>query len=183
MSNGRFSGNPRTEWLSESGPDQRMQLLEAFWYDDPNGFRWNAPRGSIINGASIPKTLWSSVGSPYTGDYRMASIVHDVACSNPKISRDDADRMFYQACLAGGCTLFQAKILYAGVCIGAATGDWKLRSPYLTTNDEKAFKLPSEHSQAEVEVRAKFILMAKDLESTGDDFEEVRQVVIRHLEH
>lgn len=52
MSNhGSFSGNPKTEWLvDESGSDRSMRLLEDFWYLDPDGRRWPAPRGSVVDG-------------------------------------------------------------------------------------------------------------------------------------
>ncbi len=115
----RFSGNPKTEWLFSTEPDRDMKLLEEFSYKDPSGRRWIAPAGSIINGASIPRALWSSVGSPYTDDYRCASIVHDVACQDRSVARREADKMFYNACIAGGCSAHRAGILYAGVRIGA----------------------------------------------------------------
>jgi hypothetical protein len=95
---GRFSDNPQTEWVTDSGgPDRDMKLLREFWYEDPNGKRWTAPKGNTINGASIPRPLWSTVGSPYTDDYRNASIVHDVACdqANTPDKREAADKMFY----------------------------------------------------------------------------------------
>ena len=120
MSLGSFSGNPITRWLVDSnGKDRDMELLEDFSYTDPDGNVWPAPKGSVINGASIPEALWSTVGSPYTDDYRRASVVHDVACGTPGIERKAADRMFRSACLAGGCGRMQANILYAGVRIGA----------------------------------------------------------------
>ncbi|UUZ48363.1 DUF1353 domain-containing protein [Massilia sp. B-10] len=100
MSNGVFSGNPKTEWLSDQGGDRDMRMLEAFWYIDPNGRRWDAPAGTVVNGASIPRTLWSTVGSPYTGDYRRAALVHDAAVGSSGVLRADADTMFYFACLA-----------------------------------------------------------------------------------
>ncbi len=116
----RFSGNPKTEWLPDCAyPDRDMALLEDFWYDDPDGRRWHAPTHSVINGASIPRSLWSLVGSPYTDDYRRASVVHDVACGNPAVSRAEADRMFYFACLTGGCSVSQGRLLYVGVRLGA----------------------------------------------------------------
>jgi len=121
MSNyGYFSGNPKTEWLADPAhPDRDMKLLEDFTYTDPQGKQWLAPKDAIINGASIPRPLWTAVGSPYTDDYRRASIVHDVACSDSTVSRKDADVMFYYACQAGGCSPSQARILYIGVRIGA----------------------------------------------------------------
>lgn len=117
---GNFSGNPKTEWLIDPvNPDRNMKLLEDFTYTDPQGKLWLAPKDAIINGASIPRPLWTAVGSPYTDDYRRASIVHDVACGDKKVSRKDADVMFYYACQAGGCSPSQARILYIGVRIGA----------------------------------------------------------------
>jgi hypothetical protein len=122
MSNGSFSGEPRTLWLTEGGDDRDMRVLEPFSYIDPSGTRWNAPVDSIIDGASIPRALWTLVGSPYTGDYRRASIVHDVACDlagGNSAMRRAADRMFYHGCRAGGCSVRQSIILYLGVRIGA----------------------------------------------------------------
>lgn len=124
MSNhGTFSGNPTTEWLVDSGgKDRDMRLLDDFSFTEPGGRIWWARKNEVVNGASIPRPLWSSVGSPYTDDYRRASVVHDVACHTPGVSRKEADVMFFHACRAGGCGPLQAQILYAGVRIGAWVG-------------------------------------------------------------
>lgn len=181
MSNGSFSGTPKTEWLNQPGGSNRdMKLLEDFWYDDPKSGRWLAPKGSVINGASIPQALWSSIGSPYTDNYRRASIVHDVACDDPKVKREDADEMFYFACLAGGCSLLQAKMLYAGVRIGAWTGIGGIQFMAVAA-EPLAYRLPSQHTKDELEIRAKFTLIAKSLEATKDDFNEIRRVVDKQL--
>ena len=122
MSNGSFSGDPQTLWLTEPGSDRTMRVLELFTYTDPAGTSWDAPAASVIDGASIPRALWTLVGSPYTGDYRRASIVHDIACvrAGPdRRKRREVDRMFYHACRAGDCSVFQSIILYLGVRIGA----------------------------------------------------------------
>jgi len=124
-----FSGNPKTEWLTDKdGPDRNMRLLENFFYIDPDGKKWDAPKDTVVDGATIPQPLWNTVGSPYTGDYRRASIVHDVACVNAARAADymgerkKADQMFYHACVTGGCSEPQASILYAGVRVGAWSG-------------------------------------------------------------
>lgn len=123
MAKGEFSGEPRALWLTEDGTeDRRMRLLENFWFLDPMGQKWEAHKGDKVDGASIPRALWTLVGSPYTGDYRRASIVHDCACVNAgsnAAKRRAADRMFYHACRTGGCSIWQATLLYIGVRIGA----------------------------------------------------------------
>ncbi len=124
MSNqyGYFSGDPAARWLTEVGPDRKMKLTEDFSFTDPDGLAWLVPSGYVVDGASIPKALWSLIGSPYTGNYRRASIVHDKACDDAKsdiAARKSADRMFYLACRAGGCSLEDARSLYLGVRIGA----------------------------------------------------------------
>lgn len=177
MSSGHFSGNPRTEWLSGEAGDRGMRLVEPFWYADPQGRQWRAPAGSMIDGATIPRTLWASVGSPYTGPYRRASIVHDVAIRDPLVARADADAMFYHACLAGGCSARQAALLYAGVCLGS----WLEQSPARAPGQEDAARLPGELSAGELEVRALYTLIAADLRSAGPDFASVRAAVARHL--
>jgi hypothetical protein len=125
IDHGHFSGDPKTLWQTEEGEDRHMTLLEDFWFSDPAGRRWPAERDyDRMDGASIPRPLWSLIGSPYTGDYRRASIVHDKACegSPSQAERRAADRMFYHACRTGGCSVWEATLLYIGVRIGAWVG-------------------------------------------------------------
>jgi hypothetical protein len=124
MSHGEFSGDPRAYWLTEAGSDRHMRLLEELWFRDPDGRVWTTPAEYWIDGASIPRALWTLVGSPYTGDYRRASVVHDKACDEAvgdPAARRATDRMFYHACRAGGCSVIEATLLYVGVRIGALT--------------------------------------------------------------
>ena len=179
---GAFSGNPQTEWLDEAGPDRRMRLLADFAYVDPEGRRWAAPAGAVLNGASIPAALWSMVGSPYTGDYRRASIVHDVACGDPGVSRREADRMFYFACLAGGCAERQARLVYAGVRIGAWLPDVRLWEEYAARTVLAADAV--QPTLAEESIRTTFREIAADVNARGDTlrFAELDRLVERHLE-
>ena len=165
---GKFSDNPQTEWLADATrPDRDMILLREFWYEDPDGRRWTAPQGARIDGASIPRPLWTVVGSPYTDDYRCASIVHDVACDDPAIPRRDADRMFYFACLAGGCSKTQARLLYLGVRLGDwATGAHKLTLPSRT---QRLFRVPTARkTPAERELLDRFTTVARKLKTLDD---------------
>jgi hypothetical protein len=147
---GSFSNDPQTRWITDDGaPDRNMEILERFSFLDPKGREWIAPAGTVVNGASIPRALWTVVGSPYTGDYRRASIVHDKACDDAAgdpAARKAADRMFYHACRAGGCSVFEATILYLGVRIGASVPEvesWQApaiestRRPRLTRSESE----------------------------------------------
>lgn len=109
---GRFVGTVKTEWIEH---DRKMRLLEDFAYIDPFGKEWEAPKGSIIDGASIPRFLWTVVGSPFTGEYREASVVHDVACVEKSRPWKSVHRMFYYASRLGGVKEIKGKLMYAAV--------------------------------------------------------------------
>ena len=123
---GSFSGRPRTEWL-DNGRD--MSMLAPFAFIGRDGRVWQVEIGDIINGASIPRPLWSLFGSPFTGLYRNATVLHDKACQMAKTVKDqeEADSMFYWACLAGGCGKTQAWELYLGVRIGSFSPSYALQ--------------------------------------------------------
>jgi hypothetical protein len=109
----RYDGVVRTEWL----PDGRqMKLLDDFTYIDARGRKWKAPKGSKIDGASIPQVFWST-GGPYEGLYRDASVVHDYFCDeNPKTAAwQSVHRMFYEAMLTRGVDRKRALVMYGAV--------------------------------------------------------------------
>src|SRR5689334_17241904 len=59
---GAFVGDVLTKWE----PGRPMTLLADFSYLQPDGRAWLAPKGSVIDGASIPQCLWGvpGIGSP-----------------------------------------------------------------------------------------------------------------------
>ncbi len=120
---GHFVGDVEAKWLVESGDDRRMKLLKEFSYVDANGKRWTTPKDWIVDGASIPRFLWTLVGSPFTGGYRRASVIHDYYCDKKNEPWQAVHKMFYWASLAGGVSEVEAKILYAGVFVGGPR--WK----------------------------------------------------------
>src|SRR5262245_3523999 len=178
MQHGEFSGEPETTWLTEEGtPDRRMRVLTDFSFTDPKSKVWPAPMGSLVDGASIPRALWTLVGSPYTGDYRRASIVHDVACDDAgtdKKKRRAADRMFFHACRAGGCSIWQSIILYLGVRVGAAAKDVP---PWRAAISAESAGPRLRRSEDELSLERDFKLIADSVLSLGetDDAEEVER--------
>lgn len=109
---GRFEGSVSTKWLENN---RDMLLIENFSYIGPDSVVWRAPKGSIVNGASIPRLAWSIIGGPYEGAYRNASVIHDVACDKKNRPWKDVHRAFYTAMRASEVNPIKAKIMYAAV--------------------------------------------------------------------
>ncbi|RYY21059.1 MAG: DUF1353 domain-containing protein [Cytophagaceae bacterium] len=114
---GVFSDTPKIEFIdTPNAPNRSVRVMDDFSFTEAaNGTVWDAPVGSLVDGASIPRVLWSLVGSPFTGDYVYASIVHDVACDTRARPWRDTHYMFYLACLAGGTRRGRAKLMYLAV--------------------------------------------------------------------
>lgn len=109
---GRFEGDVVAVW---DGNGRNMTLREDFAYLDPQGRRWSAPAGSVVDGASIPRLFWTLIGGPFEGKYRNASVVHDVGCVEMRQTWQDVHRMFYEACRCAGVEESQAKVMYYAV--------------------------------------------------------------------
>lgn len=116
-----FIGKPLTTWNSEYG----LQLVEDFGYVDQNGKIWLAAKGTYLSGCSIPKPLWSRIGSPFLGSFRKACIVHNNYIGTQPSpfcdinQRRKADAMFYHASKHCGCGNRLSSILY--ICASIST--------------------------------------------------------------
>src|SRR4051812_46435316 len=112
-SNPHFEGEVEARWMVQPGEDRKMVLLKDFAFVDSGGFKWEADSGDVIDGASIPELVWSHVvGTPFIGDYRRASVVHDVACDHFIKTSREAHRMFYEAMIADGTPKDKALLFY-----------------------------------------------------------------------
>jgi hypothetical protein len=112
---GVFTGTLK---ITPVGDGVHWKLLEPYSYTDPTGKELDAPAGFSTDGASIPRPLWSIVGSPFTGKYVGAAVVHDVGCVNHKYSWQATHRIFYEAMIDLGVDPDYAKLLYYGVRFG-----------------------------------------------------------------
>jgi hypothetical protein len=109
---GRFEGEMVFKWL----PGGRlMQLTTPFSFIDQAGLTWPVPIGTIVDGATIPRLLWTPVGGPYEGKYRDASVVHDYYCDVRTRPWQAVHRVFYEAMLAVGEDGARAKAMYLAV--------------------------------------------------------------------
>ena len=80
------------------------------------GFKWN--------GASIPRVLWSTVGSPFQPKFMAPSMVHDYLYSigdKSGLNRRQADKLFKKLLLANGVEESLAETMYSAVRVGGAS--------------------------------------------------------------
>lgn len=106
---GYYSGTIETRWDADG---RSMTLLNELRYTDPKGVVWIAPAGSRIDGASIPRALWSFMGGPFEGKYRNGSVLHDVGYDQKNRPAAEVDRMFYNAMRCSGVSALEAKTMY-----------------------------------------------------------------------
>ena len=106
---GYYSGYVEARWENDG---RSMTLLRELRYTDPQGVVWVAPAGSQVDGASIPRSLWSIMGGPFEGRYRNASVLHDVAYDQHNKPWPVCDRMFYNAMRCSGVSAVNAGTMY-----------------------------------------------------------------------
>lgn len=129
---GEYRGEVRVEWLDDG---RSMRLLDDYSYTDPQGITWVAPVDSVVDGASIPRIGWSSVGPPFVGLYRNASVIHDIACDEKKRSWEAVHLAFYRAMRASGVSIAKAKSMYAAVYLGGPRWPQKIARNDITVSE------------------------------------------------
>ncbi len=125
-----------------------FELVESYTYVADNGTDYTVPIGSIVNGASIPKQVWSVVGGPWSGKYRNASVFHDYMTENQLLDSDTVHELFYEAMRSSGVGRVQALTMYYAVAAFGPTWD-KASGIELTLNPEQ----PSEEHLEDVKKR------------------------------
>lgn len=112
---GRYEGRCALTFLEDG---RRVRLLEPFAYIDPSSTRWSVPIDAIVDGASIPRALWTLVGGPFEGLYRDASVIHDWYCDRRNRPWRQVHRVFFDAMCTSGVAEVRAKVMYAAVFAG-----------------------------------------------------------------
>ena len=123
---GQFQGNVQCKWvdvdhptIKDNNPERQVTLTHPFSYQGPDGYLWTVPAESTVDGASIPILFWKIVGSPYVGNYRRASVIHDHFCyiwNEHSKTAKDVHKMFYFACRAGQTSPLKAAVMYWAIC-------------------------------------------------------------------
>ncbi|WP_170061223.1 DUF1353 domain-containing protein [Spirosoma aerolatum] len=113
---------------------RNLKLLNDFGYVDSKGKTWEVPGGTIIEEASMPKSLWLQDSIPLLTSYRRAAILLTYYCKYRKENWFLVYRMFYDACLTAGLPERKAKALFAGVF--ASQQRWSPSYGYRSISDK-----------------------------------------------
>lgn len=76
------------------------------------------PEGYCFDGASIPRCLWSLIGSPFEPSLMLAACVHDWYCDHSRDcyqSRVIGDAVFFYLLTKAGVARWRRVLMYLGV--------------------------------------------------------------------
>jgi hypothetical protein len=109
------------------GSHNLAQLKEPLIYSDPDIGTLTVQPGALTDGASIPRLLWTLVGSPMA-DWRVlrAAILHDQLYRsigiNGQLSRAACDKIFRRALRAAWVPTYKTWLYWLGVRLGGWIG-------------------------------------------------------------
>ena len=101
---------------------RKVRLVESFSYYvgktdylTDHGIVITVPVGFVSDGASIPRFAWPIIGSPLTGKYRAAAIIHDYCYFMQMFSREISDKIFLEAMKVLKVSKWKRYIIYWAV--------------------------------------------------------------------
>ena len=131
---GTMHGEVVTVWLN--APQQAKVGRVSFWRRESRRMRLHpdttlvfersdgdlipAQIGLEFDGGSIPVWAWWLIGSPFTGTYREAAVIHDTLCAQKTRPAKDCHRIMFEACRALGVSRVRARLIYIALLIGGS---------------------------------------------------------------
>ena len=104
----------KTELCLKVIGEQAYELTEPLVYC--NGLvSLQVNKGFDFDGASIPKPLWSIIGSPMTGGYQRAGCLHDALYASEYFPREICDALFLEAMKIDGVSYIKRMAMYNAV--------------------------------------------------------------------
>lgn len=173
----RFIGNVSVSWLTQPGVDRDVKLDQDFGFEDSGGLVWTAKKNAIVNGASIPQIFWSTFGSPFIGDYRRASVLHDYYCDVKTRPSAATHRMFHEACLAGGVGPLKAKTMYTMVKTFGPS--WTVVAESIVVNGQTVIEKGGTLIFSRSIPRAEFLEMIEWIEAENPPIENIDAEILK----
>lgn len=115
---------PASITLRERGALKEL-LDESLIFIDSSGVKWVAPKGTLTDGASVPRLALPLTDDRFGPEFLKAAVVHDAYCQKENETRTPdqyhkkpwkaVHRMFYEAMLAGGTSELKAQTMFVAV--------------------------------------------------------------------
>lgn len=106
-----YEQRPAWERANKSGHIRLVRDF-CFWVDC---IAYWVPNGYVCNGASIPRPLWSIIGSPFDPMNAEFAWVHDPGYLTHAFTREQTDDMAYCIALQSGNSEAKAHAIWVGV--------------------------------------------------------------------
>lgn len=122
---GTMRGEVVTIWLRPKTKRREHRLMQVhpdttLRFERMTGETIYALVGLIFDGASIPVWAWPLIGSPFTGRYREAAVIHDTLCFLRDRPSKQAHWVFREDILALGVGRVRARLMYVALLIGGS---------------------------------------------------------------
>jgi len=113
--------------------DDEFYLLKDFTYKSDEYGIITCPKTYITDGASIPKWAQPFVGSPWSGKYPRAAVIHDWLCSSEgeilgkdvRITKKETDKLFKEMLEVLGVRFIKRHKMYRAVRIAKRKFTWE----------------------------------------------------------
>ena len=100
--------------------NNRFELGETFvYYTEDGEDTIEVPVGFISDGASIPRIFWTIIGSPWSGKYAKAAVIHDFLYVRQFYTRKKSDLIFLEGMKVLGVSWWKRKAMYWAVRIAS----------------------------------------------------------------
>jgi len=94
--------------------DQAYEVTKPLVWEDSELVIQVNP-GFDFDGASVPRVLWSAIGSPMTGGYQRAGCLHDALYASEYFPRAMCDQLFLNAMKSDGVGYAKRYAMYWAV--------------------------------------------------------------------
>ena len=108
--------------------ENSWKLLEDFSLATDK-YEVTVKKGFDFDGASIPKVLWSVIGSPMEGNYVPGAVIHDGLYASQKVSKMVADNIFLDLMKQSNVGYVKRTSMYLAVKVFGGK-DWKKANEY-----------------------------------------------------
>lgn len=118
----------------------RWKLIRPFVYNSKIGGKIEAPIDFVSDGASIPRIVWTIMGSPWSGRYASGSVIHDFLYYKQKLSRKKCDLIFLESMRALGVSWWKRIVIFGSLRMFGWIG-WNNRAYQIDTEKKNKAKI------------------------------------------